>query len=784
LQGTGQTPVVSLAPNQTASIPVEVTNTNALSATQITLYQDYYAAALGDSWRWAVHQPNPFGNPGVVSLTPPLPSGASRTVTFNLTAPASAGIYRLGYFMGANTAAGFLWNRSGTMPGVYYQVLSTPVSTDLFRFRLTVDQPAYDFGQTATLTASLFNDRAVARTFTLEARSGLAAAPVQVVVGPHSTATETYTTVVDRTRQVRIAALENANTVSELLTTVRLKLPTLGLSGTPEEMLAGVAANGAFTATVSNVPVGTTTVDWEVRQNGALLQSTSTPLVGTVGNSVAELAASLPAAPPDTEFTVRVALPNTSRAMTMTIPVLRPVEVRSIFLTDGPVIDDQNADLLLVSLQDPGYPGQYAVQALLKDGSAVLTSSPVVTGASGGSLSYETLDLPLPASLTLGITPTVAISLTGQFDGATDTYSDTFELPLPLAAPQVSLSSATRRAGQPLDITVEALPDNVELPADSPFDVALIGLSTYGYYYLPVESFTPTARGAVLHTHIPPYLYSGGLYDVQVTSWQLGGWESHSNLSVPPHQIDLDAPAAIDAGDTLTATIQNSGGVTATVSGSLVLVDRRKLAVCRVLVLPGRAGRRQPTAGPDGAGATAQRRLHAAIAGLRPGVARRLRAPVGDRQRPGRRGRQPHRPAGLPGQRPGFDHQRCHHQQHHLRRVAAAAGAGNTTAGRRLGRLAGPAGRRRPQQLRLPDGRRPLRADLECSAADQRRAAGVRRQGHSAGGKLRPSPGPGCGQPGRQHDLAVARPAQLSRRAGSQHQPRLRPHRLLLPAGA
>ncbi|MEZ4768956.1 MAG: PQQ-binding-like beta-propeller repeat protein [Caldilineales bacterium] len=597
LQGTGQTPVASLAPNQTASIPVEVTNTNALSVTQVTLYQDYYAAALGDSWRWAVHQPDPFGGPGVVTLTPPLPSGASRTVTFNLTAPASAGIYRLGYFMGANTAAGFLWNRSGTMPGVYYQVLSAPVSTDLFRFQLTIDEPAYDFGQTATLTASLFNDRAVARTFTLEPRSGLAAAPVEVVVAPHSTASQTYTTVVDHTRQVRLAALENGDTVSELLTTVRLKLPTLGLSGTPDEMLAGVAANGTFTASVSNAPVGTTTVDWEVRQNGALLQSVSTPLVGTVGNSTAELAASLPAAPPDTEFTVRAALPNTSRAMTMTIPVLRPVEVRSIFLTDGPVIDDQNADLVLVSLQDPGYPGQYAVQALLKDGSTVLTSSPVATGASGNNLTYETLDLPLPASLTLGITPTVAISLTGQFDGATDTFSDTFEMPLPLAAPQVSLSSATRKAGQPLDIAVEALPDNVELPADSPFDIALIGLSTYGYYYLPVESFTSTARGVVLHTHIPPYLYSGGLYDVQVTSWQLDGWQSHSNLSVPPHQIDLDAPAAIDAGDTLTATIQNSGGVTATVYGSLVLVDRRKLDVAEAsfyLEVP--AGGSQPLA--------------------------------------------------------------------------------------------------------------------------------------------------------------------------------------------
>ena len=112
---------------------------------------------------------------------------------------------------------------------------SAAVKTDLFRFQLTTDQPAYDFGEIATMTATLLNDRATARTFTLQPLSGLSAAPQVVVVGPHSTASRTFTTTVDRTRQVRMAAVENGSTVSELFTTLRLKLPTLGLSGTPDE---------------------------------------------------------------------------------------------------------------------------------------------------------------------------------------------------------------------------------------------------------------------------------------------------------------------------------------------------------------------------------------------------------------------------------------------------------------------------------------------------------------------------------------------------------------------
>ena len=115
-------------------------------------------------------------------------------------------------------------------------------------------------------------------------------------------------------------------------------------------------------------------------------QSTSTPLVGTVGNSLAQLAVSLPAAAPDVEFTVAAALPNTSRAMTQTIPVLKPVEIRSALLGRSPIIGDTNDDALLVGLQDPGYPGQYSLQAQLKQGDTVLSSGSLTTGSLGSRL--------------------------------------------------------------------------------------------------------------------------------------------------------------------------------------------------------------------------------------------------------------------------------------------------------------------------------------------------------------------------------------------------------------
>jgi len=578
LHATGQSPAASLAPNQATTLSLEITNSSAVTATQVTLYRDYYANAIGDSWRWAVHQPDPFGAVQTLPLNPPLLSGASRTVSFNFAAPSQAGLFRLGYFMGGITATGLHWNIAGAAPGVFYQVLSAPVRTDLFRFRLAADQPAYDFGQTATLTATLLNDRAVARTFSLEVLSGLSAAPANVTVGPHSTATRTYTLAVDRTRPVRLAAVENGVTVSELVATVRLKLPTLGLSGALDEALAGVAVNAMVTATVSNAPAGTTTVDWEVRQNGALLSATATPLSGTPGSSLAQLAVALPAAPPDTIFTVRAALPNTSRSMTKTIPVLAPVRIRSVLQAGSPVIGDPNPDALAVSLLDPGYAGQYAVQALLKEGSTVLASSPIVTGVTGGGVAYETFDLPLPPALTLGVTTTIVVSASGQFAGGSARYPDSYEAPLPLAAPQVSLANAVRNAGQPLDITVASLPGDVVLPPAGPFDVLLTG--PYAYEALLVEGITPlSGRGVTLHTRVPSYLYSGGRFDVQVSAPALAGWLSHSDLSVPPHRINLAAPPALAAGDVLTVTLQNSGGVTATVNGALQLLDRQDVVV-------------------------------------------------------------------------------------------------------------------------------------------------------------------------------------------------------------
>ena len=152
-----------------------------------------------------------------------------------------------------------------------------------------------------------------------------------MVVGPHSNrGRETYTTVVDRTRQVRIAALENANTVSELLMTVRLKLPTLGLSGTWRRYWLVWAANGAFTANGQQRSRRHKPPWTGGAPERRCSSPPSTPLVGTVWQQPGR-AGRFARMPPRPQSSRCVALPNTSRAMTMTILVLRPVEVRSVF---------------------------------------------------------------------------------------------------------------------------------------------------------------------------------------------------------------------------------------------------------------------------------------------------------------------------------------------------------------------------------------------------------------------------------------------------------------------
>ena len=110
-------------------------------------------------------------------------------MTFNFVAAAQTGIFRTAYFLGASSIGLLQWNVSRGIPGPFYQVLSPAIRTDLFRFQLTTNEPAYDFGAVATATATLHNDRATSRTFTLQPLSGLDAAPVVVTVGAHGTAT-------------------------------------------------------------------------------------------------------------------------------------------------------------------------------------------------------------------------------------------------------------------------------------------------------------------------------------------------------------------------------------------------------------------------------------------------------------------------------------------------------------------------------------------------------------------------------------------------------------------
>ena len=116
------------------------------------------------------------------------------------------------------------------------------VKADLFTSRPPSDHPDSPFGAVATLTATLRNDRPVARTFTLAAVSGLQAAPQTVTVDPHSVITQTYTTVVAKSHLVRLEAQEDGEVVSQAIAPLSLRVPSIGLDATPTSVVAAPRA--------------------------------------------------------------------------------------------------------------------------------------------------------------------------------------------------------------------------------------------------------------------------------------------------------------------------------------------------------------------------------------------------------------------------------------------------------------------------------------------------------------------------------------------------------------
>ncbi|HSD84318.1 MAG TPA: hypothetical protein VLG46_10680, partial [Anaerolineae bacterium] len=80
LVSMGETIAATGTPGQPISMAVAITNTLGLTATQLTVWRDYYDDQIGASWRWAAHRPYESYASQRLPLTPTLPSGASRVV--------------------------------------------------------------------------------------------------------------------------------------------------------------------------------------------------------------------------------------------------------------------------------------------------------------------------------------------------------------------------------------------------------------------------------------------------------------------------------------------------------------------------------------------------------------------------------------------------------------------------------------------------------------------------------------------------------------------------------
>lgn len=582
LEATSETLAASGTPGQPISFSTVFTNTTSAPVTKVSVFRDYYDGQIGDSWRWAAHAPDSGTPSQVIPLNPPLEPGQSRSVTLNFTAPPVTGIVRIGFFLGTT---GY-WYLSGGIPGPFYQVVSPAVPTDLFNFRLRPEYPDYGFGATANVIATVRNDRTTSRTITLKPAQGLSSAPVTLVVPPQATAVQTFTTVADTTREVRVQAFDSGNTlISELATTLRAKSPNLNLAVSPIEMVVGVGANGHFTVTTTAAAAGVP-LDWTVRQDGAPLQATTTPLVAGPGYRTASLSVALPAAQVGARFTVRAALPGPGGAITQTIPVQPPAYVTSAGLdpTVPLVIGQTAADAVRATLRDFGLPGTAHMQALVRQNNTTLSAGPVVSRGIGAGNQNVDLSLSLPSSLDLELDYQIVISTTSQVAGGTEVYSDTFQLAqaLPLAAPDTALLPGPRVVRQPLTMRILALNNTVALPASGPFTVTLRGLANGFVDTSFGNSATPGSGSLLLTTTLPDTIDTAGDYTMEVGSPKLLGWTAVEPFHLAEPAIVYGLPATASAGAALSWTAQNSGGIDTSLKGTVTLYDPSFVPVDRV----------------------------------------------------------------------------------------------------------------------------------------------------------------------------------------------------------
>lgn len=582
LRGAGDSLLASVTPGQTVSFSTPVTNTTALTVTEVTLWRDTYERRLGESWRWAVHQPDRTRASQTITLNPPLAPGAATTVMLNFLAPERPGIYRLSYFLGNPPFDPTLWGYSSLIYGPLYQVLSTAVKADLLNFRLISDQPDYLFGATATLTATLRNDRAVARTFTLLAVGGLQAPPQTVTVDPHSVITQTYSTIVNASRLARVEAQEDGEVVSQAVTPLGLRVPSLGLEATPTSLVAGLGATALITASVSNAAPGTL-VDWEVRRNGVLITSTTTSLAAAPGYATTTLAVDLPPTPAGVSYTVHAALPSGFPAQTINIPVQAPATVFDASVNVPPTIGQRTAGAVLVGLDDAGFAGAARLQTVLNLYGSPISAGPIITTAIGTGFQTLDLDLDLPAALDLYASYTVVISMTSQITGASDASTTAFSFPLEINAPGLTVDDAQVHAGQTIKARVLPPPTGAQLSVDGPYNLYLHSQDYSFTDFTQAPTATLTADGLEIMLTIPDLPKSGG-YGLDVSSPRLNGWYSSAAFQAAPYQLVLDAPSSAQAGAALPVSLTNQGGISTTLTGSISLLDANSIQVAALAI--------------------------------------------------------------------------------------------------------------------------------------------------------------------------------------------------------
>lgn len=578
----GASLLATVAPGQTVSFSAPVTNTTAVTLTGATIWRDYYEQRLGESWRWAVHQPDRQFASQTITLNPALASGAAINASFSFQAPDRPGIYRIAYFLGNPVYDPISWSYSGVIPGPFYQVVSSAVKADLFNFRLTSDQPDYPFGAVATLTATLRNDRAVPRTFTLVAVEGLAAAPQMVEVDPYTTITETYTTVVARSRLVRLEVQEDGEVVSQAVAPLSLRIPSIGLDATPVSMVAGLDATAVVTASVLDGLPGTP-VDWEVRRNGVIVTSTTTSLVAAAGYATTVLNANLPAASSGARYTISAALPGGFPAQTVSIPVAAPATVFDAFLGLPPMIGQITPGAVLVGLDDAGFAGTANLQALVELYGSPISAGAVVTVPIGDGFQTLDLDLALPPSLDLYAAYTVVISMTSQITGAVGASTTSYSFPLSLDSPSLTLDDAQVRAGDVLTARVVPVPTGVQLPAAGPYNLYLHSQDYSFTYSTMVPTATVTAEGLALPLIVPD-LPASGQYALEVNSPRLNGWFGSAVFQAAPYELVLTAAASAPAGSPLPVSLTNVGGISTTLTGNLFLLDTDDIAAATLAV--------------------------------------------------------------------------------------------------------------------------------------------------------------------------------------------------------